>query len=211
MRDSDLPRRCGRGYTLGMQDEQETPGVSRRSVVVAAASLVPVSAIAPAARAAEPGFSAGQLKIIEAFVDRLIPNDENGPGAVECGVVTYFDRSFASALAADKPRILEGLAGVDSLARKMHGGGFIELSSAQKDGVLAALEGDEDTRTFFYRMRQLALEGMFSDPHYGGNRGFAGWDLIRYPGPRMAVSIEDQRLKEPIKPLRVSVRGARRD
>jgi gluconate 2-dehydrogenase gamma chain len=195
-----------------MQDEQEAPGVSRRSVVVAAASLVPVSAIAPAAWAAEPGFSAVQLKTIEAFVDRLIPSDEHGPGAVECGVVTYFDRSFASVLAGDKPRILDGLAGVDSLARTMHGAGFAELSSDQKDGVLAAVEGDEGSRTFFYRMRQLALEGMFSDPYYGGNRGFAGWDLIRYPGPRMAVSVDDQRLREPIKPMRVSARGAgRRD
>jgi hypothetical protein len=66
-----------------------------------------------------------------------------------------------------------------------------------------------DSRTFFNRIRQLTLEGMFGDPWYGGNRGFAGWDLIRYPGPRMAVSAEDQRLREPVKPLRTSARGGR--
>ena len=66
-----------------------------------------------------------------------------------------------------------------------------------------------DSRTFFHRIRQLTLEGMFGDPWYGGNRGFAGWDLIRYPGPRMAVSAEDQRLREPVRPLRTSARGGR--
>ena len=61
-----------------------------------------------------------------------------------------------------------------------------------------------DSRTFFHRVRQLTLEGMFGDPSYGGNRGFAGWDLIRYPGPRMAVAPDEQKLREPIKPLRAS-------
>jgi hypothetical protein len=66
-----------------------------------------------------------------------------------------------------------------------------------------------DSRTFFFRVRQLTLEGMFGDPFYGGNRGFAGWDLIRYPGPRMAVSADDQKLRQPIKPLRTSAHGGR--
>jgi hypothetical protein len=51
---------------------------------------------------------------------------------------------------------------------------------------------------------------MFSDPYYGGNRNFAGWDLIRYPGPRLAVAPAEQVLGEPIKPLRSSAYGARR-
>ena len=51
---------------------------------------------------------------------------------------------------------------------------------------------------------------MFSDPYYGGNRGFAGWDLIRYPGPLMAVSPEEQKIRAPIKAVRASVYGGRR-
>ncbi len=35
-------------------------------------------------------------------------------------------------------------------------------------------------------------EAMFGDPHYGGNRDFAGWDLVGYPGPRLGVGPEDQ-------------------
>ncbi len=79
---------------------------------------------------------------------------------------------------------------------------FAELSAARRDELLTALE--RDNPTFFNRVRLVTLEGMFGDPFYGGNRAFAGWDLIRYPGPRMAVSADDQRLREPTKPLRTS-------
>jgi hypothetical protein len=51
------------------------------------------------------------------------------------------------------------------------------------------------------------LEGMFGDPHYGGNKNFAGWDLIKYPGPRPAVSPEMQKMGEPIAPYRRSAWG----
>jgi len=197
-----------------MQKEELAPSVSRRRII-ATAPLVSLVAISAAAPAVESTFSPSQLHLIEAFVDRLIPSDENGPGARECGVAVYIDRSFASALAKEKAAFADGLAATDALARSRHGSVFAELGAAKKDEVLTAMENNDaagfkpDSRTFFYRVRQLTLEGMFGDPFYGGNRGFAGWDLIRYPGPRMAVSADDQNLKQPIKPLRTSAHGVR--
>src|SRR5690242_18877930 len=47
-------------------------------------------------------------------------------------------------------------------------------------------------KAFFDRIHRLTLEGMFGDPCYGGNRNFAGWDLIRYPGSKLASSPQDQ-------------------
>jgi gluconate 2-dehydrogenase gamma chain len=155
------------------------------------------------------------LRVIETAVDRLIPTDENGPGARESGVPVYFERSFAGALAKEKSAFEAGLAAIDEFARTRFKAVFAELDAVKQDELLTAIEKNEapgftpDSRTFFLRLRQLTLEGMFSDPFYGGNRGFAGWDLIRYPGPRMAVSADDQRIKEPIKPLRTSAHGGR--
>jgi len=57
--------------------------------------------------------------------------------------------------------------------------------------VLKAMESS--AADFFDHIRRLTLEGMFGDPYYGGNRGFAGWDLIRYPGVRLAVSPQEQK------------------
>ena len=37
-------------------------------------------------------------------------------------------------------------------------------------------------RTFWGTVYQTVMEGMFSDPIYGGNRDKAGWKLIGFPG-----------------------------
>jgi gluconate 2-dehydrogenase gamma chain len=189
-------------------------GISRRTVL-ASVPLVQLSALAAAVPSIVPAFTADQMRLIDAVVNRLIPSDELGPGAREAGVPSYLERSFAGHLSGERSAFSEGLANIDATARARHNTAFSQLSSDEQDEFLAAMERNEvsgfhpDSRTFFSRLRQLTLEGMFGDPWYGGNRGFAGWDLIRYPGPRMAVSAEDQRLREPAKPLRTSARGGR--
>ncbi len=39
-----------------------------------------------------------------------------------------------------------------------------------------------DSATFFAALREHTVQGMFSDPVYGGNRNFAGWMLLRLSG-----------------------------
>lgn len=164
--------------------------LSRRTVI--AGAFVPVSAITAAVKAT---LSPPERKILEAFVDRLVPHDEYGPSAGEAGVVDYIDRSLSDFLAPEKPALLKGLAALDALR-------FTAMSPAQQDDVLTSIEKSADLRPFFLRVRQLTMEGMFGDPFYGGNRGYAGWDLIRYPGPRLAVSPEEQKAGVEIKPVR---------
>jgi gluconate 2-dehydrogenase gamma chain len=69
-------------------------------------------------------------------------------------------------------------------------------------------EGFPNARAFFNRARRLTMEGMFGDPYYGGNKNFAGWDLIRYPGPRLATSADDQKMGVEIKPYHHSAYGS---
>jgi len=88
-------------------------------------------------------------------------------------------------------------AALDSFARSSQGSSFVELSPDKRDTLLTAIDNNQvpNLRGFFNRVRRLTLEGMFSDPYYGGNKNFAGWDLIRYPGIRLAVGPEDQKMK----------------
>jgi hypothetical protein len=58
---------------------------------------------------------------------------------------------------------------------------------------------EPDSATFFATVREHTLEGMFGDPVYGGNKGFAGWNLIGYPGVRMPVPPRDQRIGATVK------------
>lgn len=191
--------------------EKPSLQITRRTVI-ATATFVPLSALNAAAQAPATALSPAELKTLEAFVDRLCPKDENGPGAVEMGAATYIDRALAGALAAEKSAFTGALASVETFARSTHNAAFSDLTPEQRDELLTAMDngsaaGFPDARAFFSRVRRLTLEGMFGDPYYGGNKNFAGWDLIRYPGPRLAVAPEDQKMTTPPKPYRRSAYG----
>jgi gluconate 2-dehydrogenase gamma chain len=184
---------------------------SRRELIVGAA-FVPLAALTAQAQGVPTAFTPAQLKTLEAFIDRLIPSDELGPGAVAAGAQVYIDRVLAGPNANEKARFLENLEAVDAYAKRTQGGPLAELSPEKRDQILKAI--DDGTaqdlpqgRNFFNRARRLTLEGMFGDPYYGGNKGFAGWDLIRYPGPRPAVDAEMQRMDRVPAPYRRSAWG----
>ena len=182
-------------------------GVTLTGAALAGASLIPISAIQAAPQAAQAAavkpalaFLPEQRRILEAFIDRIIPSDENGPGAVESGAAEYIDRAFVEFLAGEKESFTAGLAGVDAFARTSQGAPLAELSPEKRDAVLTAIDSGQanNLRAFFTRARRLTLEGMFCDPYWGGNKNFAGWDLIRYPGVRMSVTAEDQKMSKPV-------------
>lgn len=185
--------------------------ISRRAVV-ATAALVPLSTLRTAAATADTVFSEAQRRTLEVFIDRLVPEDENGPSASQCGAAKYIDASLADFLSAEKPSFLEGLNAMDAYSRRAHDAPFADLPPDKQDAVLAAVDGNRaegfaNSRAFFERVRRLTLEGMMSDPHYGGNVNYGGWDLIRYPGPRLAAGEEEQKISGAIKPVRASAYG----
>jgi gluconate 2-dehydrogenase gamma chain len=186
-----------------------------RRAVIASAAIVPVAALTAASQtAAEPAvFSPDQMRILVAFVDRIIPKDELGPSASESGVPEYINRALGDYLAAEKTAFIEGLEATDAFARRSQNAALADLPADKQDAVLTAMdngnaEGFANARAFFNRARRLTMEGMFGDPYYGGNKNFAGWDLIRYPGPRLATSQDDQKMGVEIKPYRHSAYGA---
>jgi gluconate 2-dehydrogenase gamma chain len=192
--------------------EDKAADISRRAVL-ASAAIIPVAALTAAAQSHESALSSAQLRILAAFVDRLIPKDELGPGASESGVPDYINRSLGDYLAGEKAAFIEGLEATDALARRTQNAAFADLTPAQQDALLMSMEngsaeGFANARAFFNRARRLALEGMFGDPYYGGNKNFAGWDLIKYPGPRLATTADDQKMGVDIKPYHHSAYGA---
>ena len=191
--------------------------ISRRAVI-ASAAIVPVAALTAAAQstAAKPAalaLSDAQLRLLAAFVDRLIPKDELGPSASESGVPEYINRALGDYLASEKPAFIEGLEATDAFARRSEDRAFVDLTPDRQDALLMLMDngsaaGFPSARAFFNRARRLTMEGMFGDPYYGGNKNFAGWDLIRYPGPRLATSQDDQKMGVEIKPYHHSAYGA---
>jgi gluconate 2-dehydrogenase gamma chain len=83
-----------------------------------------------------------------------------------------------------------GIEATNAYCRKTYGGKpFDRLDDKQREEVLVGLSGGKITfaggppaRVFWGTVYQTVMEGMFSDPIYGGNRDKAGWKLIGFPG-----------------------------
>jgi gluconate 2-dehydrogenase gamma chain len=151
-------------------------------------------------RAQTQVLSAAESATLAAVCARIIPTDENGPGAAEARASVYIERSLAGWLLPSREAYTAGLAAVDDAAREKSGRRFVELTSDDQDAALASLDGTP----FFALVRTHTIQGTFCDPAYGGNANFVGWDLLGYPGVRLNVTADDQRMQAPPKPVRRS-------
>jgi gluconate 2-dehydrogenase gamma chain len=164
---------------------------------------LPVRARAQAAVAESfISFAAAEAQTVKAIVARIIPSDENGPGALEARADRFIDRALAGALKASRPAYATGLAAVNAAARNSRSKDFSQLSAADQDAVLTTVQ--QTSGQFFNLIRTHTIQGTFSDPFYGGNANFIGWDLIGYPGARTSVSADLQRMDKKPEPSRKS-------
>lgn len=153
-----------------------------------------------------------EAAFIEPAVERLIPADETGPGALDADVPVYIDRQLAGAWGAGgdlyrsgpwqsgKPEqgyqlrftpaelFRNALRAIAEDFRKSERGSFAKLKPEDQDAYLKALESDSrdlggvPSNIFFESLLELTIEGFFSDPVYGGNKDMVGWKLIGFPG-----------------------------
>ena len=154
--------------------------------------------------------TAAEADTLEAIVTRLIPTDENGPGATEARAAHYIDRALTGPLRTSRASYAANLAAIDVYAQAKKGAPFAKLAAPDQDSVLADMEKNVATgfspnaAAFFTLVRTHTIQGTFCDPYYGGNANFVGWDLIGYPGIRLAVTADEQRMKTRAKPERAS-------
>jgi gluconate 2-dehydrogenase gamma chain len=165
---------------------------------------------------------------VVAAVDAFIPADELTPSGSECGVATFIDRQLASAwgggarlyrqgpFAPARPEygyqlpltprefFAAGIAATNAWLRKTHGKELDRLSPADRDRALSALEQGTaeldgfDGKAFFEALLELSMEGFFSDPVYGGNRGKASWRMLGFPGlPALYAQALEKHLDRP--------------
>jgi gluconate 2-dehydrogenase gamma chain len=157
-------------------------------------------------------FRPDEARFIEAAVARMIPADQNGPGALEAGVPNYIDRQLGGAWGAGERLYRSGpwqpglpgqgyqlpftpaelfrnaLRGIQDDLQGRRGTSFDKLPGAEQDAYLESLESGQQSlngvpaHTFFESLLALTIEGFFSDPIYGGNRDMVSWKMIGFPG-----------------------------
>ncbi|MGO2507882.1 MAG: gluconate 2-dehydrogenase subunit 3 family protein [Vibrio hibernica] len=159
-------------------------------------------------------FTAEEWSFILAATDRLIPQDENGPGAIETNVPVFIDMqmqdSFGKAsdwymrppFIPSKPEMgyqspltpaqvyRKGIKATDTYCQDKYHSPFFKLTENEKDTVLSHLQSgdivftDVSASQFFDFLLQNTKEGYFSDPIHGGNKNLASWKMIGFPGAR---------------------------
>ncbi|MGH8145667.1 MAG: gluconate 2-dehydrogenase subunit 3 family protein [Rhodanobacteraceae bacterium] len=190
-----------------------------------------------AANAPGSSLDASEKRFLDAAVERLIPADSLGAGAREAGVVTFIDRQLAGPFGLAQTWYLRGpwkkgtkqqgyqskltpaemyhaaIRDIETYCRHKYRKNFEALSPNDQDSVLHGLEtGGIDlpnvpAKAFFKILWNNTQQGYLADPMYGGNRDFAGWKLIGFPGPRYNYVAEIEQFGKPFKMPTVGLRG----
>lgn len=115
--------------------------------------------------------SAEEVRMIQVLTEAIFP------GAVEARVYEFIIRDTKS-----NPVMVgwyqQALKQLNDGAEHLYRTNIVGLSSDQLDGLLARYESSP----FFQFIKEQTLEGMFSDPIYGGNYKAFGWRLLGYEG-----------------------------
>jgi gluconate 2-dehydrogenase gamma chain len=140
---------------------------------------------------------------VAAFTERLMPGAPGMAGARDAGVLNYIDLALAGAYADQQDFYRRGLAQLDAFCQQAHQASFARLDAARQDAVIEALEAGKATgftwptaQAFFNTLRTHTMEGMFADPVYGGNKDFAGWRLVGFPGAQPLFTTADMQSKD---------------
>jgi gluconate 2-dehydrogenase gamma chain len=188
--------------------------------------------------AVAPRFLDGdERRFVRAAIDRLIPPDALGAGAVQAGVDDFIDAQLAGPFGQAAGTYMRGpfhlgareqgyqlpftpaqvyrlgIQRIDEHCKKTLGNVFAQLKSDQQDKVLHDLEdgkidlGEIPSPNFFNLLWGNTKEGFLADPVYGGNRDFAGWKLIGYPGPRYNYTDDIEKFGQPYNAPFISLGG----
>jgi gluconate 2-dehydrogenase gamma chain len=148
-------------------------------------------------------FNNDDAKTVAALAERIMPGAPGKPGAADAGVLNYIDISLSGAYSDQQDFYRRGLAQLDAYCTAVYGKPFRQLGAPQQDECIGALAQDKapefvwpSARVFFATLRTHTMEGMFSDPVYGGNKDFAGWRLVGFPGAQPIYTPADLGSKE---------------
>jgi gluconate 2-dehydrogenase gamma chain len=211
MADESIPRRTflvGAGVAGSVAVTGVTPSPAPAAATPESAPIPTATAQPEAWLTLNPTEAA----FVTAAVDTLIPADDLTPSGSACGVATFIDRQLAGAygggarLYRDGPFLKgkaehgyqlaltpreyfrAGIAATNDWTHKRFGKDFDRLVEAEREAALKEMEQGKaefpgfSSKDFFEALLTITMEGFFSDPIHGGNRGMAAWKMVGYPG-----------------------------
>ena len=116
-------------------------------------------------------FTESQQILLRDVLNRIVPAEDDFPGAGDLGIASYV-HGVAAESAALADLFVAGLARIQTVAAVDTGKGFQNLSPEEKDGVLQRVEQEQPD--FFMALVQHAYNGYYTNP--------AIFPLIGYEG-----------------------------
>ncbi len=127
-----------------------------------------------------------QQRTLRAAIDRIIPPDDY-PGAWDAGVGDYLERQFDRELSTLTEVYSQGLTSLADEANLRYQSTFEELSDDEKDLMLSQVERGEvgaswtvSSQHLFSLLVETTVEGFYSEPEQGGNRGRVSWVMTGF-------------------------------
>lgn len=161
--------------------------------------------------------------VLEQATERILPEGPSGPGAIELGVPYFIDKQMAGRWGANATDYRQGpflttdppveqtslnrgqviITGIRKMNEESNKRFDVTFDKAEEDQQIEILQDFESSKvalrgvnagSMFQLLRELTMEGAYSDPLYGGNRNMAGWEMQEFPGavPSYADVIEDE-------------------
>ncbi|SDI64335.1 gluconate 2-dehydrogenase subunit 3 family protein [Natribacillus halophilus] len=156
------------------------------------------------------------FNVLSAATERIFPEDDNGPGAIALGAPYFIDKQLAGQWGVNAKEYMrgpfqegepeqgyqsamtrgeiftQGVRRINDVSDEQFDENFDDLEEEQQNEILSAFDNDEvdmdgvSSTLFFSLLRQATIEGVYSDPLYGGNRNMDGWRMKEYPGAQPA-------------------------
>ncbi|PAF52677.1 gluconate 2-dehydrogenase subunit 3 family protein [Helicobacter sp. 13S00477-4] len=156
------------------------------------------------------------FEILSVAVQRIFPNDDLGPGAIELGVPYFIDNQLAGSYGNNvreymqgpfkkgsptqgyqTPMIrqeifLQGILELDKESFKRFKKSFTDIPEKSQDIILKDFESNKvsmqkiQSSYFFSLLREMTLCGIYADPIYNGNDDKKGWKMKQFPGAQMS-------------------------
>ena len=135
-------------------------------------------------------FSPAQRELLDAVLDRIVPPQENRPGAGSLGI-----GDFVEGVAVGDPGLtrlfVQGLAAIEIAAAERGAGGFAALSGEARDETLRAVE--QANADFFDQLVLQVYNGYYSNLTVFETIGYT---LPSTPQPGVKLELLDETLLE---------------
>jgi len=161
--------------------------ISRRDFIVLSslsigALFVPLPGCKNVEESREAGYlSEDEIKILNAVLDVLFPDDGFGPSHRDFNATQYIINVLNDPFYDGEVKVflIEGINDVNSIAHSMFDQDLPSLPYDQKQRVIKkALEKGGKHEQWLSKITTLVIEALLSDPIYGGNTNEVGWKWV---------------------------------